>query len=61
MLKVIDIGLRPAVLIEELSSEQILGSLPAIQIIIVIALDQSGVDRIRVTAVLQNILKPIFG
>lgn len=61
MLEVIDIGLRPAVLIEELSSEQILGSLPAIQIIIVIALDQSGVDRIRVTAVLQNILKPIFG
>ena len=54
------IGLRPTVLIEELTSEQVFGTLFSIQIIIVIAFDQSGVDRIGVTAVFQNILELIF-
>ena len=54
------IGLRPTVLIEELTSEQVFGTLFSIQIIIVIAFDQSRVDRIGVTAVFQNILELIF-
>ena len=57
----IDINFRPTVLIDKLTPVQIARLRLSIQIIIVIALDQPGIDRIGVAAVLENILKPIFG
>jgi hypothetical protein len=56
----IDIALRPAVLIEKFTSVQIARLGLSIQIIVIVALDLPDIDGIGIAAVLQHVLQMIF-